>query len=114
MGHNLRRSNKEVVRQQRKESYGSDIGVRTLEGKTDKSSYSSSTAKGRGDRGRRQHREEEVNERVEMDDQRYLQPKEELSDRTTISEHFDAAVKVNRLSGREYLGHGCQVDAVEK
>ena len=58
----------------------------------------------RGDRGRKQRREEEVNERVEMDDQRYLRPKEELSDRTTISEHFDAAVKMNRLSGREYLG----------
>ena len=104
VGHDLRRSDKEVDRQQSKESYKSDKGVRTLEGKTDKSSYASLTAKDRGDRGRRQRREEEVNERVEMDDQRYLRPKEELSDRTTISEHFDAAVKVNRLSGREYLG----------
>ena len=96
MGYDLRRSNKEVVRQQSKESCGSDIGLRTLEGKTDKSSHASSTAKGRGDRERRQRREEEVNERVEMDYQRYLQPKEELSDRTTICDHFDAAMKVNK------------------
>ena len=106
VNHDLRRLNynEEVDRQQGKESYESDIGVRTLERKTDKSSYASPTAKDRGGRERRQRREKEVNERVEMDDQRYLQPKEELSDRTTISEHFDAAVRVSRLSGREYLG----------
>ena len=44
VGHDLRRSyNKEVVRQQCKESYGSDISVRTLGGETNKSSYASST-----------------------------------------------------------------------
>ena len=98
------------LRQQKKENYQSNTGSRaspqkTLEGKTDKSSCPSSKAQDRGDFEMKQVRGEEMNDRIAMDvsDQRYLQPKEELTDRTTISEHFDA-VKVSKPSGGEYLG----------